>query len=97
MSKDPVATDELRHDIESAKRRAEQDRLEAKFKRDPDWDLVAEHLIKRETAGDLCNLVWDIRRIDRSIDHDILKRARILVGLAIEQCARDYAEKEAGK
>jgi hypothetical protein len=87
MSQDPVDVAEKLHDIESSKRLAEQDRLEAEFRRDPDWDLVAEHLIKRETVGDLCFLIKDL-----DIDS-----AYVTVKLAIEQCAREYAEREAGK
>ena len=94
--KDPVSVDELRHDLDSAARLREQDRLEAEFKADPDWDLVAECLIKRETVGDLCFLIWQDEASHNNEPSDHM-RARRVVDLAIEQCAREYAEREAGK
>ena len=91
MGQDPVSIAELRRDIDGAKRLAEQDRLEAEFRRDPDWDLVAEHLIRRETVGDLCSLLLDSRPYKSS--REKLSRAQRIVRLAIEQCAREYAER----
>lgn len=96
MSKDPVSIAELRHDIDSAARLYEQDRLEAEFRRDPDWDLVAECLIKRETVGDLCALLWaEAPWLTETVEGPLekLSRAQIIVGLAVLQCAQEYAER----
>jgi hypothetical protein len=91
--KDPVDIDELRHDIDSAKRLAEQDRLEAEFKRDPDWDLVAEYLLKRQTMGDILSIVWSQHSRGYAFDQTVFE----VLKLAIEQCAREYAEREASR
>jgi hypothetical protein len=92
MDKDPVSIDELRHDIDGAKRLAEQDRLEAEFKRDPDWDLVAECLARNDGVADLARLLAEDKNEETFFIG--LARAKSKVRLAIEQCAREYAEKE---
>jgi len=89
---DPVSIAELRHDIDSAKRREQQDRLEAEFIYDPDWDVVAEHLIKREAVADLLFCVMNDAH-GRPLN-DTNRRAVEYIRLAIEQCAREYAERE---
>lgn len=91
MSQDPVSIDELRHDLESSKRRVEQDRLEAEFRRDPDWELVAEHLTKRGTVSDICYFIFRLSSREHGIDSMV--RVQRYVRLAIEQCAREYAER----
>ena len=93
MSRDPVDIDELRHDVESAARLAEQDILEREFRRDPDWSAVAKHLEKRDTVGDLCSLIWEIQFSANDEERKYLKMARTMIRLAIIQCARDYAER----
>lgn len=95
MSKDPVDIAELRHDIDSAVRLAEQDRLDAEFRSDPDWDLVAEYLIKRESVSDLLFRIMNDAH-GRPLN-ETNRRAVEYIRLAIDQCAREYAEKEAGK
>lgn len=91
MSQDPALADELRHDIDSAKRRAEQDRLEAEFKRDPDWDLVADKLTENDGVADLARLLCGDRNDETFLIG--VARARSKVLLAIKQCAHEYAER----
>lgn len=92
MSKDPVDIDELRHDALNIERRERLDILEDEFLRDPQWDAVAEHLIQRETITDLLEMTWwreDCEDFDPTI--------RTMLRLAIESCAREYAEREIDK
>lgn len=99
MTRDPVDNDELMHDINTSARRAELDRLEAEFWRDPDWDLVAEHLRKRDTLGDLCSLISSslVPFLGPDNGYEKFVRARRMVHLAIAECAREHAEREVGK
>lgn len=67
-----------------------QDALEAEFLKDPDWDMVAEHLRARETIGEVLGLVYSSRPYYNVCGQNMIR-------LAIEACAREHAENEADK